>query len=304
MSECLGVRAVRYDGNVIYDRVVEAVKKFVDVVPVCPEVGMGLGVPRDPLILVKKNSSTKLILTKTGEDFTERLLSFADSFLSSANSVDGVLLKSASPSCGVRDAKVYGKGGGVVARSDGLFAAVVRSRYPHLPIESEKRLLNYEIRRDFLTRVFAIAHVREVTSGARDFRELVELHRRYKYVLMLYNPSKLKTLGRMAAGAGEENMREVSETYMKTFLEALFKPPKRGSYANVLTHIYSHIKKELTEEERRYVLDLVERYRRGLVDLKTLLIYFKGFIYRLGSKYLAEQKFMNPYPEELDNVVV
>lgn len=299
VSECLGFRPVRYDGNMNYDATVETLKKFAELIPVCPEVGAGLGVPRNPVILMRDGDRILLIDTGTGENFADRVNEFAKSFLGGLIGVDGFLLKSKSPSCGVGDAKLYGRGRAVIARSDGLFASIVRAVFPLLPIEGEKRLLKYEIRRNFFTRLFAIAELRETLSNA-DAEELVKLHRRNKYLLMLYSPLALKTLGRLLAERKKRDPRELGEAYRDLFLRALTRRPPRGAYANVFTHIYGHIKEKLEHRERRYILTLIERYRRGIESLKTIMTYFRGFVHRFDEEYLAEQRFIEPYPEELE----
>ncbi|MEM3746809.1 MAG: DUF523 and DUF1722 domain-containing protein [Thermoproteota archaeon] len=301
VSECLGFRPTRYDGNMFHDKTVEALRRFADLLPVRPEIGIGLGVPRNPLVITRNGDSILLVDTKTGEDFSDSMEKFAKSFISSLADVDGFLMKSKSPSCGVGDAKVYGKGWAAVGRSDGTFTMLMRNAFPLLPVESEKRLLKYEVRRNFFTKIFSIADLRETLSKA-ETDNLVELHRRNKYILMLYNPSLLKRLGRLIAERAFREPRELKENYRRLFQKALSRNPGRGSYTNVFTHIYSHIKENLTAKEMGYILTLIDDYRMGRNHLKTLTVYFKGFIYRLGNEYLAEQRFIEPYPEELEHI--
>lgn len=300
LSECLGIRAVRYDGGIIFDEFVETLKKYVTVVPVCPEVGAGLGVPRNPLALYRDGNAVYLIDLKTGEDITHRVKRYAESFLSDLVDVDGFLLKSGSPSCGIGDSKIYGRGGAVLGRSNGLFAELARSSYPLLPFESEKRLLNFGIRRNYLTRLFAISDLRISLNNINRVETVVELHRRYKYVLMLYSPHYLKILGKLVAERSHIDLHKLINLYRRYFLEALMKNPGRGSYANVFTHLYSHLKDRMSVQERDYLKSLIDEYRVGRETLKALIAYFKGFIYRLGDKYLEEQKFLEPYPPELE----
>lgn len=300
ISACLGFERVRYDGNIIYDDIVEKIKRYVDAIPVCPEVGIGLGVPREPLRLVSREGSVELVGLRSGARYRERMDSFSLTFLRGLEEVDGFLLKAGSPSCGLGDAKIYGPGGRVAAKGDGIFASWVKRLFPHAAVESEKRLLDYEVRRNFLTRIFSSADLRESFKTMQDADELVEFHRRYKYLLMLFSQSHLKVLGNIVANRRAAPLEEVKENYRRPFLEALSKTPSRRSYVNVFLHIYSHAKGELQPEERSYVLHLIRQFDAGAISLKSLLVYFRGFIYRYNNRYLGEQRLLSPFPEELD----
>ncbi|MEM0487402.1 MAG: DUF523 and DUF1722 domain-containing protein [Sulfolobales archaeon] len=302
LSECLGIRPVRHDGNMVFDSFVEVLKKYVDVLPVCPEVSLGLGVPRSPLVLYEESGRLELLDTKTGTKYTKNMEELAKSILSNLV-VDGVILKSASPSCGVGDAKVYGPGRRVVRRGDGLFTSAVRSYMRCVPVESERRLYAHDIRVRFLTKIFALAELRETLSNLRTSEELVDFHRRFKYLIMLHNQTALKNLGRLVANREKYSLEELTDSYRKKFIEALCANPTRKSYVNVFTHMYGHLKKLLNQSERKYVLYLIESYASDRESLKTVMAYFRGFIHRFGDSYLAEQRLLSPYPEELDQTL-
>lgn len=301
LSECLGVRPVRYDGNIIFDNFVEVLKKYVEVVPVCPEVGIGLEVPREPLVLYEENNNVELIDTVTGSKHSKEIEEFVRR-LSDKLLVDGVLLKAASPSCGVGDAKIYGPGRKVLRKGDGFFTSLLRRHMPCIPLESEKRLYAYEIRRRFLTRVFSLAELRATLSTIKSYEDLADFHRRYKYLIMLHSPATLKSLGRLVASRRKYEITDFTSKYKDMFVKALCRNPSKRSYVNVFMHIYGHLKKELEPSERKYVVNLIEKYGVGSESLKTVMTYLRGFIHRFRSTYLAEQRFFSPYPEELDYV--
>lgn len=301
LSECLGVRPVRYDGNIVFDSFVEALKKHVEIFPICPEVGIGLGVPRNPLILREAGDKIDLVDTVSGAIYTENMEVYAEKILEKLE-IDGALLKSSSPSCGVGDAKVYGVGRNVVGKRDGLFTTLLKQRLTCLPVESEKRLYSYSIRRSFLTKIFSLAELRTLTSRIESRDDIVAIHRRFKYLLMLYDQTSLKKLGKLVADRRKYALNELINTYREGFAKSLCRNPTRRAYVNVFIHIYSHLKKELNDDEKRYVLEMIEKYRAGRESVKTIIAYFKGFIYRFGEAYLAEQRFLNPYPEELDQI--
>lgn len=300
ISTCLGLAPVRYDGNIIFDEQVERLKKFVNFIGVCPEVGIGLGVPRNPLVLVAKSNGIKLVDTIKGGDYTEALVRFAEKFSNDLPEIDGFILKSASPSCGVKDAKIYDEHRRVVGKSDGLFTTYIRERFKNLPVESEKRLSNAHIRRNFYTKIFTIAYIRETLERARDLDDIVSMHRSLKYTLMLFHPGMLKHLGRLVANRSSMGIEKLKKEYREIVLRALVRNPTYKSYYSVFLHLYGHLKNDLSDGERRYVLKLLEDLKNEKIDVKVVMSYFKGFMYRFTDEYLSEQRFLQPYPDDLD----
>ena len=162
ISRCIDFDSCRYNGQVIRASLRNELEPYVDFRPICPELEIGLGVPRDPVNLVHAPGGPRIVQPSTGRDLTDAMHGFAACFLDSLEAVDGFILKSRSPSCAIRDGKVF--------RSDaegaghdpgpGLFAAAVLERFPDVPIEDEARLADERLRRSFLTEVFARAATR------------------------------------------------------------------------------------------------------------------------------------------------
>jgi len=152
VSRCLGFDACRYDGGIVICPPVARLAERAEVVTVCPEVGMGLGVPRDPLHLEEGPGGVRLVRTATGENLTDRMVAFAGPFLDRLGYVDAFVLKERSPSCGVRGTIVHRTGwraGG--SRGAGLFARMVMARFPALPVLSEMDLAEGDRSADLLT---------------------------------------------------------------------------------------------------------------------------------------------------------
>lgn len=170
VSRCLGFAAVRYDGQVLHSRFVEALRDHVEFVQVCPEVGMGLGVPRDPIRIEVTAGDTRLVQPSTGRDLTDAMQDFAESFLDGVGEVDGFILKAKSPSCGITDTKRFEPGAEepLDDLGAGLFARAVLERFPHAAVEDEARLADSRHRHRFLTRLWAVARRREGLSGESD----------------------------------------------------------------------------------------------------------------------------------------
>ena len=293
MSLCLGDAKVRYDGAAIADPFVKRLLPFVDVKPVCPEVEIGLGVPRDPIRL----QDGRLVQPSTGEDLTERMRSFADRWLSGMGEVDGFLLKSRSPSCGVRDVKLF-RGGQPAGRGSGLFAEAVLARHGALAIEDEARLSNFRIREHFLTKLFALAELR----GVKRMSDLVRFQARHKLLLLAYRETSMRALGRVVANPARRRFPGVVSDYRARFAEALSDLPKASAQANVLEHAMGFFKKELGPAEKALFLSSVRKLRAGRLPLSVPVGILRAWLARSPKPYLADQSYLDPYPEALTDL--
>jgi uncharacterized protein YbbK (DUF523 family) len=162
ISRCIDFDSCRYNGQVIRASLREKLEPLVELRPICPELEIGLGVPRDPVNLVRAGGEVRMVQPSTGRDLTAAMRSFSEDFLASLEAVDGFILKSRSPSCGVRDAKAFDSDaeGAGHRPGPGLFAASVLERFPGIAVEDEARLADEAVRRAFLDKVFAHASER------------------------------------------------------------------------------------------------------------------------------------------------
>ena len=196
ISKCITFGPVRYNAQMIASAFVEKLKPFVNFTPVCPEIEIGLGVPRQPIRIVLINGKRKLVQPATGLDFTEDMEQFAEFFLNSLSEIDGFILKRGSPSSGFENVKIYPKmeKSSPVGKGPGFFGGAVLRKFPNLAIEDELRLLNYRIREHFLTKLFTLASFRGVKKSGR-IKELIRFHSENKYLLTAYNQKELRILG-------------------------------------------------------------------------------------------------------------
>lgn len=298
VSKCLGFAPCRYDGSVIPDPVVAALRPYVDFVPVCPELEIGLGVPRPPIRLVR-NQQVKLIQPDTGRDLTPDMASFVQNFLRGLTAVEGFILKNRSPSCALYDAKIHvSPEGPAVGRGPGLFGAAIRQHFPDLPAEDEGRLTNRTIREHFLTAVFTLAAFREIKAKF-DLGDLVNFHTEHKFLLMAQGQTKLRELGRIVANAKTLPPKDVFLRYEEALRRALLRPPRRPSLVNVLEHAFGYVSDGLSREERAYFLTLLQEFRRGHLPLSVPREVLRAWIIRFGVEYLARQTFFEPFPPDL-----
>lgn len=303
VSRCLGFEACRFDGAMLGDAFIRSLDPFVEFRPVCPEADIGLGTPRDPIRLVEgKGSAVRLIQPASLRDLTQEMTEYSARWLGDLSAVDGFLLKSRSPSCAIRDAKVYAKPEPSPGRSTrpGLFAEAVLERFPHAAVEDEGRLTNLEIRHHFLTKLFTMAEFRtRVRPAPRPIRALVEFQSRHKYLLMSYHQTVQRELGRIVANHSGHRPADVVDAYAEALGRAFARAPRFTSNINVLQHAFGYVSPELESRERRYFEGLLERYRARSLPLSALLSALLAWVVRFDVEYLLEQSFFLPYPEPL-----
>ncbi|MBN2899081.1 MAG: DUF1722 domain-containing protein, partial [Clostridia bacterium] len=254
ISKCIEHDACRYDGSMIASRFVKDLSPYVTFVPVCPEVAIGLTVPREALRIVREEGLQKLVTSLSGSDYTKQMTDFSETYCQSLDfeGFHGVILKSRSPSCGIKDVKTYGKIGKASClpeKSEGFFGASVMHHHPYLAVEDEGRLLNYGIREHFLTRIFVAARFEEVKTR-NTMAALVQFHSENKYLLMAYHQTEQKNLGKVVANHEKLSLASVLSEYEIHLKKALYRPMKKGRNTNMILHIFGYVSKALTPEEK------------------------------------------------------
>jgi uncharacterized protein YbgA (DUF1722 family)/uncharacterized protein YbbK (DUF523 family) len=299
-SRCLEFDSCRYDGALVASPVVSSLKPHVEFTPVCPEVQIGLGVPRQPIRIVSADGRHRLIQPATGRDLTASMERFVVTFLAACGDIDGFVLKYRSPSCGIKGTKVFSDtvSKAPSGRTAGFFGGAVTARFPDLPVEDEGRLTNWLIREHFLTRVFTLAAFRDM-AAARSMGALVEFQAANKLLLMAYSQKEMRVLGRIVANHAKLPVDEVLETYGVHLRRALAAAPRRGPCINVLMHALGYFSDLLSAGEKAFFLEALEAYRLEKYPLSVPVGIIGSYIARFDEPYLAGQRFLRPYPEDL-----
>jgi uncharacterized protein YbgA (DUF1722 family)/uncharacterized protein YbbK (DUF523 family) len=302
ISACLLGQQVRFDGGHKRDAfLTDTFGRFVDWVPVCPEVECGLGMPRESMRLLRDGKNVRLITVKTGIDLTDRMTRFSRPRLSALadEHLSGYVLKKDSPSCGLERVKVYDRHGSPVRSGRGLFAAALVEMYPHLPVEEEGRLSDPRIRDNFVERVFAYWRLRGLFDGRWKVGDLVRFHTAHKLLLMAHAPEAYRRLGRLVAGAGAVSRRDLERRYVDGFMQALARLATAPRHTNVLQHMAGYFKDRLDAASKRELVDAIADYRRALVPLVVPLTLVRHHVRVLDVPYLAGQLYLEPHPKEL-----
>jgi len=301
VSACVLGQNVRFDGGHKLDHFVrDTLGSFVQFVHVCPELEMGLGVPRESLRLVRIGKSVRMI-SQSGVDHTATMKDYARKRCDrlEGEALCGFIVQKNSPSCGMERVKVYRENTMPERNGRGMFTAALMERMPHLPVEEVGRLNDPGLRENFVERVFAYRRLRQMFSGRWTVGDLVAFHAREKLLLLSHDRPSYEKLGRLVASAKRRPRAEVADEYQKLMLEALGRLATRGKQTNVLSHISGYFKSLLDDDDRREVREVIESYRNGLVPLIVPITLLRHHVRRHGVDYLAQQTYMDPHPREL-----
>lgn len=304
ISECLLGRPVRHDGGHKHDRfLTDTLGLWVDWVPVCPEVEIGLGTPRPAMRLVAAGTGSRLVVRKTGEDLTERMTSWAATRLEDLPGLDGFVLKKDSPSCGMERVRVYpGQGDGSPTREGrGIFASALLDHHPLLPVEEEGRLHDPVLRENFVERLFAYRRWCSFAASRPGPGDLVAFHTAAKMTLLAHHPAKYRELGRLVADAGAAagGFTVLLDRYGTGFMEVLRHRATRRRHTNVLQHLLGYLKRDVDTDDRAELVGLIEAYRNGHVPLVVPITMLKHHFRRHGTDWVLSQTYLNPYPDEM-----
>ncbi len=302
ISSCLLGECVRFDGGHKLDRfLTDTLGRYVDYVPVCPEVECGMPVPRESMHLAGNPECPRLVTTRTKIDKTDQMIGWAAkrAVELEMEGLLGFIFKSDSPSSGMERVKVYNEKNMAVRRGIGMFARIFMEHFPLLPVEEEGRLHDPGLRENFIERVFALARWREELSGNESRGRLVEFHTKHKLLILAHSTEHYRKMGRLVAGAKQAPLKELFEEYQRLLMESLKLRATPKKNANVLMHMAGYFKDQLSAGEKAELLEIIDHYRKELVPLVVPITLVNHYVRKYNQPYLREQYYLNPHPIEL-----
>lgn len=302
ISTCLLGESVRYNGGHQRDRwLTDTLGRFAEYVPVCPEVECGLGIPREPMRLVGDPDDPRLLTRETRIDHTGRMNKWAKKRLDELADEDlrGFVFKSRSPSSGMTGVKVYDETGTRIRKGRGLFAGAFMDRYPLLPVEDDGRLHDDRLRENFIERIFVNDRWLNMLEGGRKPGKLVEFHARHKLLILSHSRKHLKELGALVAGAGKTDPDRLFGRYIEILMDGLKLLATEKKNTDVLMHAMGYFKKVLSADEKKELLEIIERYRTGTIPLVVPLTLLGHYVRKYRPEYLMGQYYLMPHPHEL-----
>lgn len=302
ISSCLLGEKVRYDGGHKLDHfLTDTLGRYVEWVPVCPEVESGLPVPREAMHLVGDPESPRLVTVRTGKDHTARMRSWAKKkvALLEQRELCGFVFKSRSPSSGMRGVKIYTEAGMPNRTGSGIFARAFMERFPLLPVEDEGRLHDPGLRENFIERIFVFQRWQEFRKAGNGLGRLVDFHTEHKYLIMSHGQKHYGMLGKLVAGAKKVDRAALHEQYFTTLMEGLRLLATVKKNTNVLQHMAGYFKEMLSKDEKQELQEVIRNYHEELVPLIVPVTLIRHYVKKYKVEYLQRQYYLNPHPLEL-----
>lgn len=302
VSQCLLGDPVRYDGGHKRNRfLVDVFGQYVEFRPVCPEVAIGLGIPRKPIRLVVTDGATRVRgIENPDMDVTDALSGYAETIANQLGDLCGYVFMQNSPSCGVFGMKRYGpKGVPFDSNGRGAFAKRLMELMPLLPVEEAGRLNDAGLRDNFITRVFAYHDWKTHVEPNPTAKQLIDFYSRYKYQVMAHHVPSYFAIGRFLSNLSGKDIVQSCAEFFSLFMTALMHHAGRKGNTNAMMHLRGYLKPYLQSYEKQELSQLIETYNKGMVPLVVPLTLLKHHMAKLDNPYLKSQTFWSPHPENL-----
>lgn len=301
VSACLLGERVRFDrGHKHNSYITGTLSAYFEFVPLCPEMAIGLGAPRQPIRLTGDPDHLRAVGVKDAHlDVTEPLREYGLQQARALGDISGYILKRGSPSCGMERVKLYNEKGMPAGSARGIYAQALMEQRPLLPVEEEGRLGDPVLRENFITRVFAHDRWRRLVRRGLTPAALIAFHTAHKLLLMAHEPKAYQELGRLVAEAGSRPLEPLGNEYFARMMGALRRRAGRRHHVNVLQHLLGYLRHRVDAEDRAELVDLIEQYRCGQVPLIVPMTLFKHHFRRHRDPYVERQHYLTPHPGEL-----
>ncbi len=301
ISSCLLGDPVRYDGHHKRNAYITGTLcEHFDFRPFCPEVEIGLGIPRKPIRLTRKQGGEIrcVQIDDPSIDHTEALQGSLEQRRDWAARLCGYILKKDSPSCGMERVRVW-HGEMPAKEGRGIYAAALMEAFPWLPVEEEGRLGDPLLRENFISRVFVLRRWFAMREQGLSAAALMRFHAQHKLIIMSHRPGSQQALGRLLADCGRKRLEETADAYLGELMASLRIIATRGKHANVLLHVMGYLKSSLASDDRQELAAMIDDYRRGLLPLVVPITLLNHFFRKHPDPWIADSWYMKPYPAEL-----
>ncbi len=305
ISRCLLGEEVRYNGGHKLSRYCrDHLGNHFEFVDRCPEVEIGMGIPREPVRLIEFGTEAKPDIQvrevkDESKDYTAPLAALVDSTREELAPLCGFIFMQNSPSCGAFRVKAYHPNGNVQhTHGRGAFAARLMRVMPWLPIEEAGRLMDAQLRENFVTRVFVLHEWRKLQTENLKRKDIIDFHSRQKYLVMAHSHRHYRLIGKLLARAGKYSIPLLANRYRNLLMDGLKAMSGKKGNTNALQHMQGYLKDKLNKEAKADLHNVIESYRLGEVPLIAPLTLLRHYA-ELAGDYYAAQSFLAAHPKEL-----
>jgi uncharacterized protein YbgA (DUF1722 family)/uncharacterized protein YbbK (DUF523 family) len=301
ISQCLLGENVRFDGGHKKSRLcINQLGKYFEYKSSCPEIGAGLGVPRQTLRLIGDSDNQKVVETKDNTiDVTDALSEYSQRRVNQLGDLSGYIFMQKSPSCGVFRVKVYADNGYAQNSSMGIFASTFTNAHPLIPIEEEGRLHDPVLLENFLIRVVIYHHWKTKVLPSITSKTLIDFHQRIKYQMMAHSLEGYKLTGKLLSDLRSRPLETIANEYITLVMHHLQKKANRKTHTNALLHMRGYFKGKLSKLEQQELGQMIEDYRLGIIPLIVPITLIQHYTRTIGSEYIEQQLYLQPYPHDL-----
>jgi uncharacterized protein YbgA (DUF1722 family)/uncharacterized protein YbbK (DUF523 family) len=302
VSACLLGQQVRYDGGHKRDAFITGpLSEYLEFVAVCPETGIGLGIPRPTIRLVGDIERPRLVGTlDPSMDVTQRMERYAEQKVKHLGELCGYILKKDSPSCGMQRVKVFNQdGGSPLRKGSGVFARILMQRLPLLAVEEEGRLNDAVLRENFINRIYVMQRWQRLQRQGLSAARLIEFHAAHKYLVMAHSQAAYQRLGQLLSDLSKVDLEAIAQSYIEALMQTLQRRVTRQRHVNVLQHMMGYLKKRIDSGDKAELSDRIEAYRRGEIPLVVPITLLRHYFRRHPDPYMEKQVYLQPHPEKL-----
>lgn len=300
ISSCLIGERVRFDGGHKQSRyIMDTLGEYFEFRSFCPEMAIGMGVPRQPIRLINDQQRVEAVGVKDPSiNVTDELLQIADKQRQWHQQMFGYIVKKGSPSCGMERVKIY-VNGNPQQQGGGLYTRTMMENFPNLPVEEEGRLGDLRLRENFIKRVFTYKRWQDMVDSGLGWAALTDFHARHKLILYSHNQNLGRKLGKELSAAREQPLEEFAAHYLTSLMAILKITAKPSNHVNVLEHIRGYLKQELDKDDKQELSESIENYRLGLLPLIVPITLLRHHFRKHPNDYIERSYYMQPHPGEL-----
>lgn len=301
ISSCLLGERVRYDGgHKLNTFIKETLGRFFEFVPVCPEMGIGMGVPREPVRLTGDLQRPRAL----GEhdktfDVTEVLERYSEQMVAQLTDISGYILKRGSPSCGMQGVKIYSAQDQIMGGGSGIYARTLMERFPSLLVAEEHQVTETDLCEIFLEQVFIYKRWQRLIAGEFNKAGLMDFHVAHKFNVLAHDEMGYVRPDQLVTRLENETLQVVAKQYIACIMEILCLPTTQERHVDLLKRVAGYLRPYLGKADIIELQESIDAYGQGHSSLIAPIVLIKRYLQQCPGSSYTVQHYLNPQPNEI-----